>query len=63
MMVCERCSCPTTATACDNPGCVANPAVPEAVKARWQAERERAEAERLEQERFAAIRNSCYSRH
>lgn len=36
--VCPTCAAPHRGPSCDNPGCVANPSVPEAVKARWASE-------------------------
>jgi hypothetical protein len=55
--VCETCCYPSRlSTACDNPGCYANPCVSDRQRAAWRAEAERRAAEEAERERIRQIR-------
>ena len=55
--VCETCWYPSRLpTACDNPGCEANPSVSQSQKDAWKADRDRLAAEEAERERVRRIR-------
>lgn len=55
---CETCCYPSmrSLTACDNPGCVANPSVSAKQKSEWQSAIDRRNAEDAERERIRGIR-------
>ena len=53
---CPTCGYAHSGADCDNPGCVANPAVSDTQKAIWADAKARSDAERNERMRFAEIR-------
>jgi len=55
-MNCPTCKYPLTGETCGNPGCKANPDIPEDIIARWEAEEARKRADEAERERIRKIR-------
>jgi hypothetical protein len=60
--VCEVCNYPAhyATDACDNPACMANPSVPEEIKARRRAEQAKRKADEAERARLRALRSAVF---
>ena len=56
LTVCQTCQCPHRGADCDNPGCFANPKIPEATKTKWREDFAKRSAEADERARIQRIR-------